>query len=116
MGKRNEVSRIMPLDFLTEIRYIYTMKLTNNEMKQLTESYQRWMTMAQHQGSLNEQLKELILLANKNGLYDAADYLDKVLRDEYAREVCPTCGPLCDFPHRNATEDTMAPAPFGEYR
>ena len=33
----------------------------------------------QHQGSLNDQLKELIELANRNGLYDAADYLVDVL-------------------------------------
>ena len=31
--------------------------------------------MEQHQGSLNEQLLELLKLANMNGLYDAADWL-----------------------------------------
>ena len=29
----------------------------------------------QHQGSLTDQLKELVTLANKAGLYDAADLI-----------------------------------------
>lgn len=33
----------------------------------------------QHQGSLVEQLRELVTHANENGLYDAADYLNQVI-------------------------------------
>lgn len=35
----------------------------------------RYITKPQHQGSLLDQLKELVQLANQNGLYDAADYV-----------------------------------------
>lgn len=31
------------------------------------------------QNSLTDQLKELVTLANKNGLYDAADYINNKL-------------------------------------
>jgi len=34
----------------------------------------------QHQGSLVEQLKELYYIANKEGLYDAADYIEARLK------------------------------------
>ena len=34
---------------------------------------------SQHQGSLHDQLKQLYNLANKNGLYDAADFIKTVL-------------------------------------
>jgi hypothetical protein len=37
------------------------------------------MTKAQHQGSLTEQLYELLKLAQANGLYDAADWLVSAL-------------------------------------
>ena len=33
----------------------------------------------QHQGSLHDQLRELLQLANADGLYDAADWLDRHL-------------------------------------
>lgn len=33
----------------------------------------------QHQGSLDDQLRELIDLANKEGLYDAADFITGIL-------------------------------------
>lgn len=33
----------------------------------------------QHQGSLSEQLRALVKLANSNGLYDAADWLTQRL-------------------------------------
>jgi|WetSurMetagenome_2_1015567.scaffolds.fasta_scaffold485985_3 hypothetical protein len=37
--------------------------------------------MAQDQRSVEDQLKELILLANHNGLYDAADWVRGRLED-----------------------------------
>jgi len=38
----------------------------------------------QHQGSLYEQLIELVQLANKNGLYDASDWiLNQIIKTEY---------------------------------
>jgi hypothetical protein len=36
---------------------------------------------AQRQDSLHEQLRDLIDIANKNGMYDAADYLMKVTQE-----------------------------------
>jgi hypothetical protein len=33
----------------------------------------------QSQASLTDQLQELVQLANQNGLYDAADYLNNIL-------------------------------------
>ena len=38
------------------------------------------MTKPQHQGSLHDQLRELIQLAATDGLYDAADWIDRYLR------------------------------------
>ena len=37
------------------------------------------MTKTQHQGSLHDQLHELIALATANGLYDAADWIGSAL-------------------------------------
>lgn len=33
----------------------------------------------QHQGALTRQLEELYLIANRNGLYDAADFVQKFI-------------------------------------
>lgn len=39
----------------------------------------------QHQGSLTDQLRELVTLANQNGLYDAADYIQRRLEEQNQR-------------------------------
>lgn len=45
------------------------------------------MTKPQSQESLNDQLAELVDIANREGLYDAADFITKFLPQEstYAR-------------------------------
>lgn len=42
--------------------------------------------MTQHQGSLKEQLQELVFLANREGLYDAADFVTRALENFVTKE------------------------------
>jgi hypothetical protein len=37
----------------------------------------------QRQDSLDDQLRDLILIANQHGMYDAADYLTHVIEKNY---------------------------------
>lgn len=40
------------------------------------------MSTNQSQLSLEEQLKEVVILANKDGLYDAADYIQNIIKGD----------------------------------
>lgn len=44
-----------------------------------TRKEKRTILVVQSQASLTDQLKELVYLANQNGLYDAADYITRAL-------------------------------------
>lgn len=50
-----------------------------NEMRRLMET----IGQAQRQDSLHDQLRDLIPIANQNGMYDAADYLQHVIESNY---------------------------------
>lgn len=43
------------------------------------------MLRSQSQESLTEQLRKLVALANANGLYDAADFIQRTLNDAEVR-------------------------------
>lgn len=45
----------------------------------------------QRQDSTNAQIADLIAFANRLGLYDAADYLNTVLKHQYPPERKSTC-------------------------
>ncbi len=56
-------------------------RLLRGELK-LRKKYAAAISLVnQHQGSLTEQLRELIQLANSAGLYDAADFLALRLKE-----------------------------------
>lgn len=48
-------------------------------MRKLMESIEE----AQRQDSLQDQLRDLVAIANQHGMYDAADYIDHVLKADY---------------------------------
>jgi hypothetical protein len=51
-----------------------------NNMQTVRPGNQQKPVAVQDQRSLTEQLQDLVILANKNGLYDAADYLHQILK------------------------------------
>lgn len=41
---------------------------------------------AQSQDSLSDQLRNLIIVANQEGLYDAADFISRILENKHAAQ------------------------------